>query len=232
MSMMFAESTSLEGAGSGAFVDAIGGLATVVLAIVALAGIASTTIVAIAVIVFGVALLIHGGAMLSEYAHVLYPSGRAASAVEFGGSSLSALFLGGATGIVLGVLDLVGIKSDILAAVAVIVFGSALLLSSTSISRLQMLKASATQPELPRTATEILASDMAAGSSAAQALAGLAAIVLGILAVIGIYTGILTMIALLVVGASVLLTGSALTGAVIGFMRPLSQETRTRAVQP
>ena len=44
MSMIFAEGTALEGAGSGALIDAIGGLATIVLAIIALAGVASGTI--------------------------------------------------------------------------------------------------------------------------------------------------------------------------------------------
>jgi hypothetical protein len=52
-----------------------------------------------------------------------------------------------------------------------------------------------------------------------QMLAGLAAIVLGILAVAGIKPGILMLAALIVLGSAVILTGSALTGMILGFMR-------------
>jgi hypothetical protein len=52
-------------------------------------------------------------------------------------------------------------------------------------------------------------------------LAGLASLVLGILAVLGV-NDILTLAALIVLGAAVILTGSALSGLVIGFMRPTS----------
>jgi hypothetical protein len=53
-------------------------------------------------------------------------------------------------------------------------------------------------------------------------LAGLASLVLGILAVLGINHEILTLAALIVLGATVILTGSALSGLVIGFMRSTS----------
>ncbi len=52
---------------------------------------------------------------------------------------------------------------------------------------------------------------MAAGSAALQSLAGLAAIVLGILAVSAAYAAVLTLVGLLVLGATVLLTGSTLS---------------------
>jgi hypothetical protein len=60
MSMMsFGETFTREkGAAYGGFADAIGGLATVVLAIIGLAGIHSGLMVGIATVVFGAALLI------------------------------------------------------------------------------------------------------------------------------------------------------------------------------
>jgi hypothetical protein len=70
------------------------------------------------------------------------------------------------------------------------------------------------------TGGEILASEMASGSAGIQALAGLAAIVLGILAVVGSLPATLTLIALLVMGATLVMTGSSLTGAVASFMHP------------
>jgi hypothetical protein len=52
-----------------------------------------------------VTLLIQGGTMLSEYARIIFPPGaKAASVDHFGGNSLSAVFLVGAAGIVLGLL--------------------------------------------------------------------------------------------------------------------------------
>jgi len=74
--------------------------------------------------------------------------------------------------------------------------------------------------ELQSTGNEILASEMASRSAGVQALAGLGAIVLGILAVAGA-TGDLTLnlVALLGLGATIILTGSSLSATVLGLMR-------------
>jgi uncharacterized membrane protein HdeD (DUF308 family) len=64
---------------------------------------------------------------------------------------------------------------------------------------------------------------MAYGSTGMQALAGLAAIVLGILALIVSISSVLTLTALLVVGAMLVLTGSAASEAVLSLMRPDSE---------
>ena len=104
----------------GGLIDAIGGVATIVLVICGLVGIAPPMMVAIATIVFGVALLIQGGAMLSEYTQVVFPGGVRTSSVEqMGGNSLALVFLVGAAGIVLGVLSLLGISAAVLTPVAV-----------------------------------------------------------------------------------------------------------------
>src|SRR5574337_1417961 len=109
MAMAVSESISREGAAYGGFVDAIGGVVTIVLAVIGLAGIASQMMVSIATIVFGVAILVEGGAMASEYAHIIFPSGSGSGSVEnFGAAGLSVHFLVGAAGIVLGVLALLG----------------------------------------------------------------------------------------------------------------------------
>jgi hypothetical protein len=217
------ETTFQEAATYGGVVDAIGGIATVILAIVALSGISQSMLGGIATIVFGAALLIQGGTMLTEYTKLTAPPGMAGTVEEFtGGGGLSALFLVGAAGIVLGVLALIGISSQTLTAVAVIGFGGALLLSSNSVRHLYRAKQACYQAGAPRTiwGAEFLASEMASGSAVLQCLSGLAAIVLGILAVTGTNPGVLSLVALLVLGATVLLTGSTLTGAVMGFMDP------------
>ncbi len=215
---VFQESTNY-----GGLVDAVGGIVTIVLAIIALSGVYATMLVAIATIVFGAALLIQGGTMLSEYTRMIFPAGAAAATEEFGGGGgLSAVFLVGAAGIVLGVLALLGIYPSALCAIAVIAFGGALVLSSNSVWHLYRMKQASHRIGGARTVSggEILASEMASGSAALQCLAGLAAIVLGILAVTGKEPAILTLIGLLVLGATVLLTGSTLSGAVMGFMEP------------
>jgi hypothetical protein len=214
----------------GGFADAVGGIATIVLAIVALAGVHLDMMVAIATIIFGAALLIHGGMMLSEYANIIFPSGATTTTSEFGGGSLAAVFLVGAAGIVLGVLALIGIDPIELTAIAVIAFGGALVLSSNAVWHLHLLRRSliaGNDPQDRRVGSEMLAGEMASGSAGMQALAGLASIVLGILAVVGTNSAVLTLVALLVLGTTILLTGSALSGAVLSFMHP-SAQTHTR----
>jgi hypothetical protein len=61
-------------------------------------------------------------------------------------------------------------------------------------------------------------------------MAGLAVIVLGILAVAGIFTQNLTLIAFLVAGAAIVLTGSSLSGTMTGFMRPTGATAQVRSV--
>jgi hypothetical protein len=222
MSDTYAELSSTEAAAYGGMGDAIGGIATAVLAIVALTGLARETIAPIATIVFGAALLIQGGTILSEYAHVIFPSGSSpALSDKFSGSGLSAVFLVGATGMVLGLLGLLGIAPGPLTSIAIIAFGSALVLSSNSVSQLYTLQAAVTKSASAHSARELLAAEIASSSSGIQMLAGLATIVLGILAVAGYNSTILTLVALLLLGVTAILTGSALSGLVLGFMRPV-----------
>jgi hypothetical protein len=106
MAMTYSSTASSDVASYGGFVDALGGIATIVLAIIALAGVKPEILVSIATVVFGAALLIQGGAMLTEFA--LIESGPETESAAATGGSLSALFLVGFAGIVLGVLALVG----------------------------------------------------------------------------------------------------------------------------
>ncbi len=213
------ETSAAETTNYGGFVDAIGGIATVVLAIIALSGTQEGIITAIATIVFGAALLIQGGTMLSEFSRTMFPTGMAAPGVEqFSGGTLATLFLSGIGGIVLGVLALLGIYAAVLTAAALIAFGGALVLSSNAVWQLHVLRRSSMGGVY--SAGEILASEMASGSAVIQALAGVAAIVLGILAVVGIHAPVLTLVGLLVIGATIVMTGSSLSGAAVSFMHP------------
>ncbi len=235
MTLTSRESVYRESAAYGGLIDAIGGVATIVLAVCGLVGIHAPMMAAIATIVFGIALLIQGGTMLSEYAAIIFPAGVKATPIDqFGGSSLSSVFLVGATGVVLGVLALLNINSGVLTPVATIAYGTALVLSSNAVWHLYVLRSASARSETQLQGTsanqtrsvgsELLASEMASGSAGIQALAGLAAVVLGILAVAGNINDLtLNLVALLALGSTLILTGGSLSATVLGLMRPWSQ---------
>ena len=113
----------------------------------------------------------------------------------------------------------------ILTPVAAIGYGTALLLSSNAVWRLYVLRRASAQMETAigqsqHVGAEMLASEMASGSAGIQALAGLAAIVLGILALAGSPADLtLNLVALLALGSTIVLTGSTLSATVLSFMR-------------
>jgi hypothetical protein len=215
----------------GGVMDAMGGIATAVLAIIGLAGYRPELLAGVATIVFGAALLIQGGTLLSEYSQVYSPAGAMQMASDaMGGDGLAAMFPVGIAGIVLGILALIGVASYALTSISVIAFGAALMLSAQSVRRLYRM-----QSELRRGATgtysirEFLAGEMAAGSAGIQFVAGLGALVLGIIAVVmaaTVRSELLTLVALLIVGLTNIISGSALSGLVLSFMR---NEPRTGA---
>ena len=226
------ENTLQEAATYGGLVDAIGGIATIILAIIALSGVHDLTLAGIATIVFGVALLIQGGTMLTEYTRISFPTGAAVGVEEIGsGGGLSTLFLVGAAGIVLGILALLSIHPEILIAAAVIAFGGGLLLSSNSVWHLYRSKRTRAGAMPQHSSAETLASEMAAGSGLMQCLAGLAAVVLGILSITGTANPVvLALIGLLVLGSTVLMTGGTLSATVMGFMEPAAATPRRTEV--
>lgn len=209
-------STTATATAYGGVIDAIGGIATAVVAIVGLTGFHSELMAAIAVIVFGAAMLIQGGTLLSEYAVVMPVVGAAAEGGGDGG--LSVMFLAGVGGIVLGILALLGISAAALTSISLIAYGAALVLSSSSVRHLFVLQSTARRVAA-RSGTEMLAGEMASGSAGMQLLTGLAAIVLGILAVSGARPAVLTLTGLLIVGVTFIMTGSTLSGLVMSFMR-------------
>lgn len=219
-------------------IDAIGGIAAGVLAIIGLNGFDPEGMAAIAAIVLGAALVIQASGILSEYTRLLSqsqfvlaqnPAGLTHNPL-MGGEGLGALFMVGAAGIVLGILALLGIASAVLTSVALIAFGSALVLSSGAARQLFALRSqSLLATGSPR---ELLAAQMICGSAGIQLMSGLAAVVLGILAVAGHMRVELTLVGLLVLGVTVLLTGSALSSVMLTFVRPSHglQSTTNRAV--
>ena len=216
----------------GGVMDAIGGIATAVLAIIGLAGWRPELLAGVATIVFGAALLIQGGTLLSEYSQVFTPAGALQTASDaLGGDGLAAMFPVGVAGVVLGILALLGVASHALTAVSVIAFGAALMLSAQSVRRLYLMQAELRRASVgANSIREFLAGEMAAGSAGIQFIVGLGALVLGIIAVVMAATmrsELLTLVALLIVGLTNIISGSTLSGLVLSFMRPESQTGST-----
>lgn len=194
---------------SGLFAEAIGGIATIVLAILALSGVSTGYLLSIAIIVFGAALLIEGTSLVADYVHVL-SAAPGALRFQVGSSGVSTVFLAGISGIILGVLALLGVGGASLISIAIIVFGGAMLLTSSAVLNLHALKAGAMG--------DIAVGEVVSGTAGGQVLAGITAIVLGILALAGTAAGTLDTAALIVLGAAILATGNGVNNAMAGMM--------------
>lgn len=210
------EEWSAEVVAGGSMVEAIAGVAGVVLAILGLAGMLPTYLLAIATIAVGVALLFEGGAIAMRYSRLLTEtSGSRMTSAELGGG-MGVEVLGGIAGIVLGILALLGLMSLTLTSVAAIVFGATLLLSSGTATRLNCLAIDGHGlPDMTRR----VAREAVLAAASVQALVGLGGGILGLLALLGIFPLMLTLVAMLCLGASVLLSGTAISGKMIGLLR-------------
>ncbi len=114
------------------FVEAVGGIAAIVLTIVGLGGWMRPEMAAISAILIGASLLFEGGAFAASYRRQLFDlkENRVAGS-DFSGA-LTIEFLAGVSGIVLGILALLGIAATTLVSVAAVVFGSAFLLGTSA----------------------------------------------------------------------------------------------------
>jgi len=202
--------------------ETVAALATIVLTILGLAHLVPEYLVSIATIIFGATLLMHGSAMIAEYARLsLRPGGVTASAATVGDRGLSAVFLAGAAGVVLGILALLGISTYELTAIAVIAYGAALILSSSSALHVHLLRLSLAAPDerSQRLASDALAGEMLSSSAGIFGLVGLSAIVLGILALAGFTPVVLILIALLALSSVTALNGIDFTDAMVSVYR-------------
>lgn len=211
------ERKSAEIAMGGSSIEAIGGIAAVVLAIIGLAGLLPVPLAAIAVIAVGIAFVSQSAAIFARYSEMLTRAARGVfGSLDFG-SGATTEFVGGFGGIVLGILALLRISPPVLIATAVIAYGTTLLLSSGETSRVSSVT-EGEPPELVHQITSFISSAAAGG----QVLIGLGAIVLGILALVmgGPTQQTLFLVGLLCVGASLLFSGSALASRMLTLMHP------------
>jgi hypothetical protein len=200
---------------AGSTTEALAGAGAAVLAIIGLAGIVPSYMMSIGVIVLGAAFICEGGVVMAKFADMYSHFGSTTTdRLEVEGG-VSAEFLGGVAGVILGILALIGLLPFVLCAVAVLVFGASMLIGAgmtPSARQLTMM-----QPTESRTLEAGREATVAA--SGAEALVALAAVVLGILAICHIAVMPLVLIGVLVLGASFLLAGSAMSTQWLGGFR-------------
>jgi hypothetical protein len=185
----------------------------VVLSILGIVGVLQPDLAAIAVIGLGVILLLQGANVVFRYGELLYEADLTSrvDAAEVS-RGITAEFLAGVAGIVLGILALLRIAPMTLMSVAVITYGGTLLLTS---GESVWLNAFGKENEL----VYQLRRSMGLAAAGAQVLVGLAGLVLGILGVIGILPIMMILVALLAIGSSILLRSSFVGGLLLDFLR-------------
>jgi hypothetical protein len=185
----------------------------VVLSILALAGIFPNDLAAITVIALGVVLGCQGANVVLRYTDLLYEAGATPDprAMELG-RGITAEFLAGLTGVVLGILALLRIAPMTLMSAAVITYGGTLLLTRSE-------SVSLTLTGKENDALRQLMESMGKATERAQVLTGLGAVTLGILALVGLAPTIMVLVALLAIGTSMLLRSSFASGLLLDLLR-------------
>ena len=200
----------------GSSVEAVSGIGAAVLAIIGLANIFPGVMLAIAGIAVGAGLLFEGGAIAAEHKNLLAriaPDKLEQINVDMG---MSVELTAGLATIVLGILSVLALDPRVLMPSAAIVTGAALILGSGTTTRMNALRLAS--QDIEGTALHV-AREAVNASAMTQVLVGMGAVVLGILALIGVATDVLTLVAFLAIGASLALSGSAIGGRLFGALK-------------
>ncbi|HEX5181191.1 MAG TPA: hypothetical protein VFW04_17805 [Gemmatimonadaceae bacterium] len=197
---------------SAAATESITGAIAVVLAILGLIGVLSGVFAAVSTIAVGVALAVAGSALATHYGKTLRTNDLVYERHE-GERGMRMEALAAVAGVVLGILALIGVSALTLLPVAAIVLGGALLMVGGSAARVESLMRS----EVVSGSRGMLehAPYVATGS---DLLVGVGAVVLGILGLSGHNPQTLTLIAMLGIGAAVLLNGSTIAARLFGLV--------------
>jgi hypothetical protein len=203
----------------GAATESMGGVAVIVLSILALLGVAARVLTPIAGIIFGIAFMVEGAAIAARQATLIEQTEKTGGhELEVGGGVTIELTIGAAA-IVLGVLALIGVVPGILMSALVTAAGAGLLLSAGSMQRLNEVQANIVNPNVTAQGASVarIATSSAAG---VQFLAGLAVTILGILGLTR--TGsplIMSSVGLLLLGCALTLSGTALASRMLKFVQ-------------
>lgn len=214
--------TEIEAATGGLALESIGGLAVMVLAILALIGVLPALLTTVGGIVFGLAMLVAGIAIAGAWTRLTSAAARSRGETIQAEGGAGVEMLVGVAAIALGVLALLGISPTILVPALIIVGGAGLLLSAGTPQRLNDFRAIVLGTSFE---TRHMMHEAVKSSTVAQALGGIAAVVLGILALVaarplpGDGFGSLAEVGMLVLGLSVAIAGGVLTGKLGSMIR-------------
>jgi hypothetical protein len=196
----------------GLLTEGAAGIATIVLAIIALAGISAGALASIATIVIGVGLMVQAFNSAAEGSKMMTAEMAASQHTAAFGCEVMVDLMCGLTGVVLGILALVGISTAYLVPAALIVFGGALLLSGAISMRPRTFSTATSAGQ-----TQTVSYQGSAAASGIEVLIGLAAVVLGILSVIFAATvsWVLVLVGFIAVGAALLLVSATVSNAML-----------------
>lgn len=190
---------------SGATLEVLTGLGAVTLTVIGIDGYRSLMMAAVATLLLGIALVMQGGAIASRWRAMLRRlDGIRYDRAELIGGIGTEVF-GGVVGVVVAIVALAGVVPRVMIPVAVIVYGAALLLGG------------AVQPELANLGGRDDRAQAVEASGGIMVIVGIAAAVLGILALLEVGPAIvLALIALLCVGGALTFAGGALAARLMG----------------
>jgi hypothetical protein len=211
---------STYGVGAGSAAEILGGIGAIVLSIVGLTNLASTMMMSIVTILLGMTLLFEGAGVAASYSRLVGKTRLTSLEAEGEASGgMTTEMLAGIAGIVLGILALLGNYPAILVPSAIIVFGAAMIFNTGAISELSEMQVEAARggEETVETSRRIARAAMAPVIGS-ENMIGLAAVVLGILAVVGVVPVTLSLVALLSLGSAELLIGSTLGGRLLSLL--------------
>jgi hypothetical protein len=177
-------------------VDAVVGVIVTLLAILGLAGAAPRTMAALAFIGVGIA-FVADAAGISRRSQGLVPSQSPRTEIT---ASVLAELMTGATGLVLGILALVGFGSYATLALASILFGVALLFGTGAAVQVDTVAA-----HLEPSQTRRVIHEAVVGASGARLLLAVGTVILGLLALFGVESRTLLLTAGLSLGVGLLL---------------------------
>jgi hypothetical protein len=210
------ESGALRAVMSGSLAEGVLSGIALVLTLIGLSGIYAAYMLPIAVIALGTAFLVEGMAITARYSRLLAETSKdRLERTEFS-AGLTSEFLGGATGVVLGILSLLNIYPMVLSPVALLVFGATLMLSSGLTTRLNSLE---TESGEEGRRFRRIAHEAMTASAGAEFMLGLGGLVLGIIALSGILAATLSLVGMLVISVSAFVTGAAVTTRMISLSR-------------
>src|SRR5271165_4201318 len=183
------------------------------IAAIVLAGISTGALASITTIIIGVALMAQAFNAAAEASRELNASGTATTVAarggEFGGGEVMILIVASLTGIVLGILGLVGFNAPHLIPAALIVFGGSLVLSGAIAAQGRVLATTMTASGAPVQ----VGYQGSAGMSGLEIMVGFAA-VLGILSLIFESSWVLVLVGFIAVGAALMIVSATFSGAV------------------